>query len=120
MPPPPDSSHALVSRFAFQYPSLLWGRVRLGPDGLSLTGWTWRGRYRRQIPFDRILHVDARADDELVLWLFNGEALRLRINRSAAWKAALNAAADAAGEQGGRAGRIQAVSEPGGYEPSSP
>ena len=95
MPSPPDSSPTLVSRFDFQNPSLLWGRVRLGPDGLSLTGWTWRGRFRRRIPFDRILHVDARADDELVLWLFDGEALRLRIERPAAWKAALNAAADA-------------------------
>ncbi len=117
--PPSRSSHALRSRFAFRNPALLLAQATLEEDHLTLTGWTWRGRYRRRILLRRILHVDAQADD-LILWLFDGETLRLRINRSAAWKAALNAAADAAGEQGGRAGRIQAGSDPGGHEPSPP
>ena len=113
----PASKKSLTSRFAFRDPALLLARATLDEDHLTLTGWTWRGRYRRRILLRRILHVDAQADD-LILWLFDGETLRLRINRSAAWKAALNAAADAAGEQGGRAGRIQAGSDPGGHEPS--
>ncbi len=92
---PFHSSRALHSWFAFRDPALLFARATLDEDHLALTGWTWHGRYQRQIPLDRNQHADARVNDELVLWLFNGEALRLRINRSAAWKAALNAAADA-------------------------
>ena len=91
MPPPHDPSAALVSRFDFRNPSLLWGRVRLSPKFLLLTGWTWRGRYHRRIPLDRILHADARGDDELILWLFDGETLRLRMKQARAWKAHLDA-----------------------------
>lgn len=92
MPPVPDSPPPLVSRFDFQNPSLLRGRVRLGLDGLTLTGWTWRGRYRRRIAFDRILHVDVRGSNALILWLFDGEALRLRVEQAGQWKIALNTA----------------------------
>ena len=81
----------LVSRFDFKNPGLLRGRVRLGADALTLTGWTWHGRYRRCIPFDRILHVDARSPDELILWLFDGEALRLCVHQAGRWKTTLNA-----------------------------
>lgn len=84
---------SLTSRFAFQSPALLFARATLEDDHLALAGWTWRGRYRRRIPRDRILHADARGDDELILWLFDGETLRLHIERPAAWKAALNASA---------------------------
>jgi hypothetical protein len=78
----------MTSAFDFRNPSLFRGRARLLSDSLLLTGWYWRGRYRRHISLDRILHADVRAE-ELILWLFDGETLRLRIDDPAAWKAAL-------------------------------
>ena len=80
----------MTSAFDFRNPSLLRGRARLLSDSLLLTGWYWRGRYRRHIALDRILHADVRAE-ELILWLFDGETLRLRIDDPAAWKAAIDA-----------------------------
>ena len=81
----------LAGRFAFRDPSLWWARARLEAERLVLTGWTWRGRYRRHIPLDRVLHVDAKADDELVLWLIDGEALRLRVPQAPRWKTGIEA-----------------------------
>lgn len=82
---------SLVSAFDFQNPSLFRGRVRLLADALVLTGWHWRGRYRRRIALDRILHADVR-DDGLILWLFDGETLRLRVPEPEQWKAEIEAA----------------------------
>ncbi len=87
---PFHSSRALRSGFAFRDPALLFARATLEDAHLTLTGWTWRGRYRRRIPLRRILHVDARGDDELILWLFDGETLRLRMRHARAWKARLD------------------------------
>ena len=87
---PFHSSPALRSWFAFRDPALLFARATLDQDHLALTGWTWHGRYQRQIPLDRILHADARGDDELILWLFDGETLRLRMKHARAWKAHLD------------------------------
>ena len=84
------SSRTLRSWFAFRDPALLFARATLDEDHLALTGWTWRGRYQRQIPLDRILHADARGDEELILWLFDGETLRLRMKHARAWKAHLD------------------------------
>ena len=84
------SSRVLRSWFAFRDPALLFARATLDQHHLALTGWTWHGRYQRQIPFDRILHADARGNDELILWLFDGETLRLRMKHARAWKAHLD------------------------------
>ncbi len=88
------SRHTHRSWFASRSPALLFARVTLEDDHLTLTGWTWRGRYRRLIPLDRILHIDARGDDELILWLFDGETLRLRMRHARAWKARLDTQVD--------------------------
>ena len=88
--PPSRSPRALRSWFAFRDPALLFARATLEDDHLTLTGWTWRGRYRWQIPLRRLLHVDARGDDELILWLFDGETLRLCMKHARAWKAHLD------------------------------
>ncbi len=85
------TGRTLTSGFAFRHPALLFARATLKPDHLALTGWTWRGRYRRRIPLDRILHADARGDDELILWLFDGETLRLHIERAQRWREAIEA-----------------------------
>jgi len=37
----------------------------------------------------RILQVDALENDRLVLWLFNGETVRLRLRRARPWKEAI-------------------------------
>ena len=95
---------SLVSRFAFRDPSLWWARARLEAEHLVLTGWTWRGRYRRYIALSRILYVDVRDTDELVLWLFEGEVLRLRIPRAQRWKAEIEAYAE--DRSAGRAARL--------------
>ncbi len=87
---PSRSSRAHRSWFAFRNPALLFARATLEDDHLTLTGWTWRGHYRRRIPLRRILHADARGDDELILWLFDGETLRLRMKHARAWKARLD------------------------------
>ncbi|HMB93892.1 MAG TPA: hypothetical protein VKP65_23785 [Rhodothermales bacterium] len=81
----------LASAFDFQNPGLFRGRARLLADALVLTGWHWRGRYRRHIALDRILHADVR-DNGLILWLFDGETLRLRVEHPAQWKAEIEAA----------------------------
>lgn len=86
-----SSRDALVSRFAFLHPALLFPRATLNDGVLALTGWTWHGRYRRRIPLARILHADVRSDDELILWLFDGEVLRLRIEGAPTWKRAIEA-----------------------------
>lgn len=82
-----SSKTTLTGRFAFHSPALLFARAVLSPTHLTLIGWTWRGRYRRQIAITRILHVDARQADELILWLFDGETVRLRLNQAHRWKA---------------------------------
>ncbi len=82
----------LRSRFAFRDPALLFARATLEGDALVLRGWTWCGRYRRRLPLGRILQADVRGDeqgDELILWLFDGEVLRLRIDEAPTWKAAI-------------------------------
>ena len=73
----------------FSIPGLLFPRARLFADRLELTGWHGRGRYRRVIPVGRILQVDVPAADRLVLWLFNGETVRLQLRRARQWKAAI-------------------------------
>lgn len=88
-----NSSVAFVGRFDFAKPHLLLGRVWLSTDHLTLTGWNWKGRYRRCIPLHRLLHVDAEGED-LILWLFDGETLHLRTAQAVAWKAVLSATPD--------------------------
>ena len=78
-----------TDRFSFSTPWLLFARARLFADRLELTGWHRQGRYRREILVARILQVDALENDRLVLWLFNGETVRLRLRRARQWKEAI-------------------------------
>lgn len=78
----------LAGRFAFQQPALLHAKMRLYADRLVLTGWHWRGFYRRCFPIRQILQIDALDDIGLVLWLASGEAVRLRVDHAAQWKTA--------------------------------
>ena len=78
-----------ADRFSFSTPWLLFARARLFADRLELSGWHLQGHYRRDILVARILQVDALENDRLVLWLFNGETVRLRIRRARQWKEAI-------------------------------
>lgn len=81
----------LTGRFGFRNPSLLFPRARLGAAGLLLTGWHWRGRYRRFFPADSILQADVLDEDGLLLWLASGETIRLHIHQARVWKRAIEA-----------------------------
>ncbi len=51
-------------------------------DRVCLRGWTWRGRYRRVIPLERIDRVQWRAvldDANLLLHLDDGRVLGVRL-----------------------------------------
>ena len=91
MPVSRSAPSLLSSRFAFRNPALLFARATLAHEHLSLTGWSWRGRYHRRIPLKRILQVDVPDHDGLLLWLSNGETVRLRIRRPQTWKRAIEA-----------------------------
>lgn len=78
-----------TGRFSFREPTLFFPRVQLFPDRLILSGWRWRGRYRRQIPLKAILQVDVTSTGWLLIWLTSGETVRLRLEAPEAWKWAL-------------------------------
>ncbi len=84
---PPKAVRA--GRFSFKEPTLLLPRVRLFPDGLVLEGWRWNGRYRRRIALRRILQVDVTSTGRLLIWLTNGETIRLRLDAAEAWRQAI-------------------------------
>ena len=92
MSPFPDRREAiLTSRFRFSNPALLFPRARLGAVHLDLLGWRLRGRYRRRILLDQILHVDVVGNEGLLLWLVNGETVRLHIKRARRWREEIEA-----------------------------
>lgn len=89
---PDSSSPALRSAsFSFHDPSLWLARARLYPRRIDLTGWHLRGRYRRRIPLNRILQADAPGPRRLLLWLSDGEVVRLRLRDAHAWQRAIDA-----------------------------
>lgn len=69
---------------------LIGARARLFEDRLELSGWKFFSHYRRTIPLDRIVHVDLKNKKELVLWLVDGEAVRLRISDAEIWQRELS------------------------------
>lgn len=75
--------------FSFCNPPLWFARARLYADRLELTGWRLRGRYRRRIPLRYVLDVDATGSDRLLLWMANGQALRLCIDDARRWQEAI-------------------------------
>lgn len=79
----------LSDSFSFAHPTLLWARARLYEDRLELTGWRLTGRYRRRIPLRRILQADVTDENRLLLWMADGQMLRLRIDRAERWQQAI-------------------------------
>jgi len=81
-----DSPDRELLSGSFSHPTLLCARARLYEDRLELTGWRLTGRYRRRIPLRRILQVDAPEANRLLLWMADGQTLRLRIDHAQRWQ----------------------------------
>ena len=87
LPDPPTPANAVrAGHFSFHEPMLLFPKVQLFEDRLDFGGWHLRGRYHRQIPLKRILQVEVTAGGRLLVWLHNGESLRLRVDDPEQWK----------------------------------
>lgn len=67
----------------------VWARPRLCPDRLVLTRWAPWACYRRRIPFDRLAAVE-HEDQHLILHQEDADAVRLRMEDAAQWRAALD------------------------------
>lgn len=74
--------------------TLWFGRASLYEDRVVLRGWTWRGRYHRQISLQRIKEVNWRPVPEgpnLILELHNGSSVALRLQTGGGlWNAKLH------------------------------
>lgn len=81
--------------FRFETPYVLGGRICLFGDRIQLSGYTPLRRYRKTIPLDQLVHVDAPDDDRLLLWTTGGEVLRIRVKSSRNWRDMLRAHATA-------------------------
>jgi hypothetical protein len=98
MEPSPDHSPLLTNRCRVPHRRLWFGRADLYDDHVRIRGWTWRGRYRRVVPLDRIERVQWWATTEdvnFMLHLDDGGAVPLRLLRGAGtWNAKLHALLD--------------------------
>ena len=81
-----DTSLLLSNRCRLPRRSLWFGRALLYEDRVCIQGWTWRGRYRRVIPLQRIDQVKwwAVLDDvNFMLHLDDGQAVPLQLLKGA-------------------------------------
>mgnify|MGYP006281212211 CR=1 FL=1 len=87
-------SPILNNRCRLPHRSLWFGRAILYADHVCVRGWTWRGRYRRIIPLDRIEDVKwwAVIDDvNFILHLDDGCAVPLQLQKGAgSWNVQLH------------------------------
>ena len=87
----PENANSFTTRFNFQTPALWFARARLDATHLELTGRQGLKRYHRSIARRHIVHVGVRLPDGLILWLQDGETLRLTVPKPDLWKQALSA-----------------------------
>lgn len=84
----------LSSRCRLPHRTLWFGRALLYKDRVCIQGWTWRGRYRRVIPLERIDEVTWWAvlnDVNLLLHLDDGQPMPLHLRTGAGtWNAELH------------------------------
>jgi hypothetical protein len=76
----------LSNRCRLPHRSLWFGRARLYEDRVCIRGWTWRGRYRRVVPLERIEDIKwwAVIDDvNFMLHLDDGRAVPLQLMKGA-------------------------------------
>lgn len=74
--------------------TLWFGEASLYEDRITVQGWTWRGRYQREIAIDRIDEVDWRPGPNkpnLILRLDDGRDVRIRLQKGGGlWHAKLH------------------------------
>lgn len=81
-----DSSCLLTNRCQLPSGSLWFGRAYLYEDRVCISGWQIRGRFRRQVPLDRIQEVEWRAvvdDVNLILHLDDDDVVPLQLRKNA-------------------------------------
>jgi len=75
--------------------SLWFGQASLYDEHIVIEGWTWRGRYRREIPIRRIESVNWRSrlqGPNLELTLCDGATVAVRLQKGVGlWNAKLHA-----------------------------
>lgn len=64
--------------------------MRLYADRLELSGWRLHGRYVRRIRLRQILQADVPDEELLLLWLSDGETLRLQVKDAQRWRDAID------------------------------
>ncbi len=79
-------------------PALFRPRLYLFADRLTIAGWGWRGRHRREVPLDQVSDVVVTGTNRLLL-LMNGrdERITLTIADAAVWRDAILAHRDVGG-----------------------
>lgn len=79
----------LSGSFRFKNPALVHPRIRLYTDRLELSGWQLSGRYLRRLVHHQILQADAPTEETLLLWLADGEMIRLEVTDALRWRDAI-------------------------------
>ena len=79
----------LSSPLRLSEPSLLRGRARLYRDHIVLAGWTWGGRFNRELPLTQVERVDWWTGDgpvNFTIQLQDGELISCKIRGAGRWK----------------------------------
>jgi hypothetical protein len=84
------------SRLSGPHGRLYRAELALYADRLSLSGWSWRGPYRRDIFLQTISDVVLPGDDRLDLYLNSGETLLFTLPAADYWRQAIIAHRDVA------------------------
>lgn len=75
--------------------TLWFGQACLYEDRITIQGWTWQGRYQREIAIERINEVDwcpRPKGPNLILDLDDGRVVRIRLRKGGGlWNAKLHA-----------------------------
>ena len=83
------AAYRFNARFSFRSPALWFARARLNETHMELAGWQGLRRYRRRMSIKHILHVDVEPPNGLILWLQDGETIRLTVREPDRLKAAI-------------------------------
>jgi hypothetical protein len=82
----PKGEALLSDSFSFARPTLWCAQARLYEDRLELSGWRPWERYRRRIPLRCVLKVDAPSANRLLLWMADGQTIRLHLDNASQWQ----------------------------------
>ena len=80
----------LSSRFHYFNRRVIFGKARLYGDRIVLTGWSFRGRHRRSIPFEKITHLEYHIlpkGGHLTLFLPDDRVVSFFLQQAHQWRA---------------------------------